>query len=165
MFDSINKTFTLAIAPIFIISISILCQFAMAICCVCYTGLLSHQKEVHSSIWGDRYTPLAAHLSKRLTPLPATILCLGNASKKQDCKITALSMVLLVQIFGTTTDGLETTQTMNWTVLWCLSSYQEALYNFNSFWVSTNVSGIFFSRLTISQYQYLLVSGTTLSFI
>ena len=110
MFDSINETLTWAIAPILIISISILCQFAMVICCVCYTSLLSHQKEVHSSIWGVRYTPLAAHSSERLTPLPATILCLGNASTKQDCKITALSMVLLVKIFGTAIDGLETNQ-------------------------------------------------------
>ena len=54
------------------------------------------KKEVHS-LHEETYTHLAVYSSQLLNPLLAIILiCLGNTSKKQDCKVTALSLVLLV---------------------------------------------------------------------
>ena len=59
------------------------------------------------------------------------LVCLGNTSKKQDCKITASSLVLLVQTFDKVIDELGMIKTWNSTVLWWLLSNQVTLYNYN----------------------------------
>ena len=57
-----------------------------------YTVPCPQEEEVHSSSLENRCTHLAAHSSKRSKTLSAVMLvCLGKTSKKQDCKITALS--------------------------------------------------------------------------
>ena len=59
--------------------------------------LLSNKEErVQSSYLGDRYTHLAAHSLKISKPLSANILLSGNSSQRHDCKIFALTLVLLV---------------------------------------------------------------------
>ena len=89
------KTFTLAIASLFIILVSILCKFALV--ADVFILLLNQEEKVHSSFWRDRCAHLAAHSWKRLNSLSAIILVgLDDKSKRQDCKITTLPLVLLV---------------------------------------------------------------------
>ena len=72
------------------------------------------KKEVHS-LHEETYTHLAVYSSQWLNPLLAiTLIRLGNTSKKQDCKVTALSLVLLVQTFDEVIDELGTTHTRNY---------------------------------------------------
>ena len=86
-----TQIFILAIVPLLFISVSILFEFAML---PDLNILLSPQEEeVHSSSWGDRYTHLAEHSSKRLHPLSVIILlCLGNTEENK----TASSLVVLL---------------------------------------------------------------------
>ena len=73
---------------------------------------------MHSSCGGDRYTHLAPHLSNRSKPVFAKFfLFLGNASKIYDCKIIALSLVLLAPVFDKVIVELSETKTKNSTVL------------------------------------------------
>ena len=70
----------LAIAPLSLISVSILCELAMLP--DVYILLSPLEEEVHSSSRGDICTHLEAHSSKRLDPLSVIILVsLGNTKK------------------------------------------------------------------------------------
>ena len=62
-----------------------------------YILLSLWEEEVYSSSWRDRCIYLAAHSLKILNPLSVTmLLCLGNTSRKQSCKVITLSLILLV---------------------------------------------------------------------
>ena len=58
-----TEILTLAIAPLLLISVSILCELAMLP--DVYIVLSFQEEEVHSSSWGDRCTHLEVHLSKK----------------------------------------------------------------------------------------------------
>ena len=88
-----TKILTVEIAPFLFVSSAIPCEFAMVP--YVYILLSPQEEEVHWSLRGQ-YRHLAAHSSKRLTPLSAIILYLGNESKKYYCDIIALSLVLQV---------------------------------------------------------------------
>ena len=71
-----TKILNLAIGPLLFISVGVLCQFAMV---------------------PDVYMLLATHSPKWFKPLSdIVLLCQRNTSKEYDCKIIALSLVLLV---------------------------------------------------------------------
>ena len=75
MFDSITfhwNLFILAIAPLSFFSVSILCELAMLP--DVYTLLSLQEEEVDSFSWGDKFTHLEAHSSKRLNSLFVILL-------------------------------------------------------------------------------------------
>ena len=75
-----TEIFILAIVPLLLISISILCELATL--SDVYIVLSLQKEEVYFSSWGDRCTHLESHSSKRLNTLSIIILvCLGNTSK------------------------------------------------------------------------------------
>ena len=116
-----TKILTLAIAP--------LVHFIYYALRIWYAA-----RSVHLTVpsWrrGYRYTHLSEHSWQGLNPLCVIILVLlGNASKNQDCKITASLLVLLVQTF----DNIIEEKHKQEIQLWYPLSDKVVLYNSKSF--------------------------------
>ena len=110
-----NKILTLAIQPLSFSLVSILCEFAMLPdrhICTFYVS--SGRRGAFFFLRKQIYTSDSTVI-KKIEPFPC-LTCLGNTSKIQDCKITALSMVLLVYTFDIVIDELGTRQTRNFGV-------------------------------------------------
>lgn len=84
------KNVTLIIEPILFISFNILREFDM----------LSLRKRRWTLLPKGKDVQIQLNIHEKISPLPAIILLrLENTSKKQDCKVIALSLILLVQTF------------------------------------------------------------------
>ena len=111
-----TKILALAIIPHSFISVSI--PVNLLCCQMCAFQCPLSKKRYTLFLRGQMYTSGCTFI-KKTKPFarPAIIsACLGNTFKKQDCKITALSLVLLVSTFDKVTDELRTTKTRTSTV-------------------------------------------------
>ena len=93
-----TKIFTFAIAAVFYNLVDILCiNLLCCQMCTFYCTFFPQDEEVRSSSWRDKCTHLTAYPLRSLNILSVImLLCQGNTSRKQDCKVIALSLVLLV---------------------------------------------------------------------